>query len=174
MERIIGETIFLRGLETGDLKHILSIENNEFFWDISETKEPFSTQMIKDYLAYAHRDIKEVKQLRLAICDKGSEQIIGLLDLFDFDEQNLRAGVGILIENSTNRRKGYGTEALGLLINYTRQELGLHQLYANIFDDNLPSLRLFEKQGFQKIGVKKEWRKVAGVFKNEVLYQHIL
>lgn len=174
MEPILGKSLFLRALETADLKDILSIENNEEFWDISETKEPFSSQMIIEYLAHAHRDIKEVKQLRLAICNQESERVIGLLDLFDFDAYHLRAGVGILIENSGNRRKGYGSEALSLLITYARQELGLHQLYANIFDDNLPSILLFEKQGFKKVGVKKEWRKVGEDFKNEILYQHIL
>lgn len=174
MERISGKTIYLRLLEITDVEVVLRIENNKEFWGISETTSPFSEETIREYLLHAKRDIKEVQQLRLAICDSVSDVIVGLIDLFDYDAYNQRAGVGILIEEPQNRRKGYAAEALGLVLQFAKQDLRLQQLYANILEGNTASIALFEKLAFQKIGVKKQWRRVGERFENEILYQHII
>jgi diamine N-acetyltransferase len=52
---------------------------------------------VKQYLENAHQDIYEAKQLRLAICQDQDFPALGLIDLFDFDPKNNRAGVGIVI-----------------------------------------------------------------------------
>ena len=111
--------------------------------------------------------------MRLAICENDDENAIGLIDLFDFDPKNNRAGIGILIKNNNDRNQGIGTEALGLLINYAFYNLNLNQLYANIDTQNIGSLKLFTNFGFQKIGVKKQWNLVNGVYKDEALFQLI-
>ena len=98
---------------------------------------------------------------------------IGLIDLFDFDFKNKRAGVGILIKSEQNRQHGYGKEALELLINYSSNQLHLHQLYCNISENNNTSIKLFSNQGFKKIGLKKDWIYTNGAFKNEYLFQLI-
>jgi len=176
-----GNTVFLRALEPEDLIAIHRIENDERLWSVSETLVPFSVYNIKEYIANAHKDIYEVKQLRLVICDTTSRELIGLVDLFDYDPHNARAGVGILIESETNRGKGYGKEALDLILNYGKTHLKLHQLYANILEDNIASIQLFTNAGFVVVGVKKDWRRVSGEgvrfresYKNEVLFQYLL
>jgi len=173
MITLTGNTIYLRALEPEDLEFIYAIENNESVWEVSNTQTPYSRFLIRQYLENAHQDIYEAKQLRLAICLNSTFEAIGLIDLFDFDPKNNRAGVGIVISNKNNRNSGIGSEALQLVINYAFNQLQLHQLYANIGSDNEVSLQLFTKFGFQKIGVKKDWIKVNNVFKDEMLYQLI-
>jgi len=168
-----GENIYLRALEPEDLEFIYAIENDESIWEISHTQTPYSRFLIKQYLENAHQDIYEAKQLRLVICIQKSFEAIGMIDLFDFDPKNNRAGIGILIQNSANRVKGYGSEALELVIKYGFENLHLHQLYANIALDNEQSLTLFNKFGFQKVGIKKQWNKVKDKYKDEVLVQLI-
>lgn len=174
MERIKGISIFLRALELTDLAVLLRIENNQAFWHLSDTTSAFSKELMQEYLSNAKATIDQAKQYRFAICKNESREVVGLVDLFDYDALHKRAGVGILIENVQNRKKGYATEALSLLLDYTKDSLGLHQVYANILEDNEPSIALFEKRGFRKIGTKKEWRSIGGKFKNELLYQYIL
>ena len=188
MVTLMGNSVFLRAVEPEDLIAIHRIENDERLWAVSETLTPFSLHSIKDYLAHAHKDIYEAKQLRLAICDINTKVLIGLIDLFDFDPYNARAGVGILIESQENRGKGYGKEALNLVIAYVKTHLKLHQLYANILEDNTASIQLFTHAGFDLVGVKKEWRRVSGEgvrsclparqvresYKNELLFQYLL
>ena len=96
-----------------------------------------------------------------------------MIDLFDFDFKNGRAGVGILVKEPDDRLRGYGNEALKLLIDYSFTHLGLHQLYCNISEENAASIKLFANHGFKKIGLKKDWNTINGSYKNEYLFQLI-
>lgn len=167
-----GEHIYLRALEPEDLEFIHAIENDETIWEVSNTQTPYSKFLIKQYLENAHKDIYEVKQLRLVISSY-ENNALGLIDIFDFDFKNNRAGIGVLVREPNDRAKGYGKEALSLLIDYCFAHLDLHQLYCNISEENEASIKLFEKQGFKKIGLKKDWNYVDGSYKNEFLFQLI-
>ena len=173
MVTLQGESIYLRALEPEDLEFVYSVENDESVWEVSHTQTPYSRFLIRQYLENAHQDIYEAKQLRLAICLKDDFQAIGLIDLFEFDPKNNRAGIGILIKNNENRNAGIGTETLGLLIEYAFKHLNLHQLYANIDVENEISLALFAKFGFQISGIKKQWNLVNGKYKDEAIFQLI-
>ncbi|WP_024770522.1 GNAT family N-acetyltransferase [Aquimarina macrocephali] len=170
MVTLKGENIYLRALEPEDLDFVYIVENDEQIWEMSSTQTPYSRFLIKEYLENSHKDIYEVKQLRLVICSN-DHATLGLIDLFDFNPTHNRAGVGILIAEKENRGKGYGAEALELIVNYSFAHLHLHQLYANISEDNVTSIKLFENKGFNKVGVKKEWNLVKDIYKDEFLYQ---
>ena len=167
-----GEKLYLRALEPEDLDFLFSVENDEEFWEVSATSTPFSRYMLKQYLENSHRDIFEVKQLRLVIAENDHTPA-GFIDLFDYEPKHARAAVGILIKDETQRSKGLGSEALNLLIRYCFARLELHQLYANVGVENLASRTLFEKSGFQQTGRKKDWIKNNGIYKDEFLYQLI-
>ena len=168
-----GNTIYLRALEPEDLEFVYAIENDENIWEVSNTITPYSKFLIRQYLENAHQDIYEAKQLRLVICKKGNSEAIGLIDLFDFDAKNKRAGVGIIIQNDVDRNNGFGKQALSLVINYAFEQLQLHQLYANIGTENKASESLFTTFGFEKIGVKKDWNFINNAFHDEAVYQLI-
>lgn len=167
-----GENIYLRALEPEDLDFVLEVENTEEFWEISSTRVPYSRYLIKKYIQNSHRDIFEVKQLRLMICDN-TDKKLGMIDVFDLEPRDRRAAIGILIVNKEDREKGYGTEVLSLITGYCFTHLGLHQVYANVTADNSASIRLFEKSNFHKVGVIKDWVLTKGKFKDEILYQLI-
>ncbi|PQB06380.1 GNAT family N-acetyltransferase [Polaribacter filamentus] len=167
-----GQQINLRALEPEDLEFLYQIENNESFWEVSHTQTPFSKYVLKQYLENAHLDIYESKQLRLLIEEKSTKKQLGMIDLFDFNPQHKRAGVGILIHPDF-QKNGFASEALSLLISYSFSHLQLNQLFANITLDNDKSLALFKKQNFVKIGIKKDWILSEGKFKDEVLFQLI-
>lgn len=167
-----GDHIYLRALEPEDLDFLYRLENDEKVWEVSETLAPYSRALLKEYLENSHRDIYEVRQLRLAIADY-QQRLLGLIDLFDFDPRHKRAGVGLIVLQPSDRNRGIGKESLQLITAYAFNHLGLHQLYANIGEDNLPSIQLFTKLGFEKVGVKKDWIFAGGRYKNELLYQLI-
>ena len=173
MVTLKGDSIYLRALEPEDLEFIYTIENDETIWEVSNTQTPYSRFLIRQYLENAHQDIYDAKQLRLAICKDQDFPAIGLIDLFDFDPRNNRAGVGILIHDKANRNAKIGSEALDLLIRYSFVHLNLHQLYANISLKNDASVALFTKFGFQYIGLKKDWILINGEYQDEAIYQLI-
>ena len=172
MKLLKGTSVLIRALEPEDLDFLYEIENDTEIWEISGTLAPYSRNVLREYLKNSHRDIYEVKQLRLAICDlEGNCQ--GLVDLYDFDPKNRRAGIGIVISSVLSRNKGYGSEVLELICEYAFGVLDLHQLYAGVGSENKPSLHLFKKLGFDQTGVKKEWIRTKSGFEDEVFMQKI-
>lgn len=167
-----GKTIYLRALEPEDLDFLFLVENDENFWEVSNTQSPFSKHILEQYLLNSYKDIYEAKQLRLVISDF-EDNPLGLIDLFDFDVKNKRAGVGVLIYKEENRRKGLGKEALRLLLNYCFHQLDMHQLYCNISEDNINSLKLFKSEGFKVVGLKKDWSFYNGNYKDVYFLQRI-
>ena len=172
MNTLQGNTVTLRALEPEDLQFLFDTENDESFWSVSNTHAPFSKFLLKQYLENAHLDIFEAKQLRLIIEEKLNKQPIGMIDLFEFNPQHRRAGIGILIHQKY-QKNGFASEALQLLIQYCFTHLNLHQLFANITADNTKSIALFKKHSFIKIGTKKDWTHTKGKYKDEILFQRI-
>jgi diamine N-acetyltransferase len=81
---------------------------------------------------------------------------VGTLDLYDYSALHQRAGVGIAVLK-TERRHGYAQAALTQLLSYAREALRLHQLYCTIAETNEASIKLFEKAGFQWVGLRQQW-----------------
>ncbi|MBL4605008.1 MAG: GNAT family N-acetyltransferase [Flavobacteriaceae bacterium] len=167
-----GKKVKLRALEPEDLSFLFRTENDTTFWEVSHTQTPFSKFLLKQYLENAHLDIYEAKQLRLIIEEEETKQPVGMIDLFDFNPQHKRAGIGIVIDKKF-QKLGYASEAMSLFITYCFTQLNLHQLYATITPDNKDSISLFERHNFKKAGEKKDWIFLNGSFKNELIYQLI-
>ncbi|TPV32266.1 GNAT family N-acetyltransferase [Paucihalobacter ruber] len=172
MVNLVGDKVILRALEPGDLDILYNTENKIDLWYVSDTVTPFSKHILKQYIDESHRDIYDAKQLRLAIC-LPDNAVIGFIDLFDFNAQHRRAGIGLVIVNELNRSKGYAKDALKVLINYSFSFLQLHQLYCDITEDNNDSLNLFKSVGFNEIGVKKDWVYTNGTYKSVLMFQII-
>ncbi len=156
--------IRLRALEPEDVDLLYSWENDPNIWKLSNTLTPFSRHIIEQFVKNAQTDIYQSRQVRwmIDLISKNRPETIGTIDLFDFDPLHRRAGIGILIKDSSNREKGYAKSALEVLIDYSFKILELHQLYCNISEKNISSLALFKKQGFKVVGEKKEW-----IYENE-------
>lgn len=167
-----NEHILLRALEPEDLDMIFQTENDTSIWQVSDTLTPFSRKLLADYIDNARLDIFEARQLRLAIAAKHSGDVMGLVDLFNFEPQHQRAGVGIVILAPFQNR-GIGKQALSLFTTYAFKHLDLHQLYANIPSNNKRSIRLFENSGFEHIGSQKDWLKSNGSYLTVELFQRL-
>ncbi|HOP58485.1 MAG TPA: GNAT family N-acetyltransferase [Bacteroidales bacterium] len=167
------DKISLRALEPEDLELLYKWENNVSYWLISNTFSPFSKYTLKRYLENSHKNIYETGQLRLMIDLVREKKTIGTIDIFDFDPFHKRAGLGILIADEDERRKGYASMALKCLINYCFDTLQLHQLFCNILENNQESMDLFTRLGFKQTGIKKEWIKISGGYLDEYMFQMI-
>lgn len=171
MDKLENKTINLRAPEPEDLDLLYIWENNTSVWQISGTLIPFSRFVLKQYLENAGKDIFEMKQLRLIIQLNSNKRPVGAIDLFDFDPFHSRVGVGILIADPSDRRKGYAREALDTAMTYCFDVLKLHQIYCNIASNNSASIKLFTAARFKVVGEKKEWLKTEDGFEGELLLQ---
>jgi diamine N-acetyltransferase len=176
--KLRGQHLLLRAIEPSDIDALYEWENDTDTWKVSSTQTPFSHFVLEQYIASAYLDIYTAKQLRLMIVipsqqSEQKEELIGCIDLFDFEPNHQRAGIGILIADKSQRRKGFASEALELLVEYCFLSLNLHQLFCNITIDNEASVLLFQKHGFQITGIKKQWIRDGNIFKDELLLQRM-
>ena len=173
---IRGNNIILRAMEPQDVDIMMIYENDTEIWPVSGTLVPYSRFTLEQFYKNAIQDIYTSRQLRLAIeliKETHRGQTIGYVDLFDFEPQQRRAGVGILIGDSKERNKGYATEALLLLCKYSMEILNMHQLYCHIDNNNKISLRLFDKAGFLKCGEIKDWIVFDGKWRDVTMMQYL-
>lgn len=148
-----GENIFLRTVFPSDADLLFKWENDKVNWQVSGTEKSFTEKEIKDFIIN-QKDIYLDKQLRLLICinsplKKGDKGVVavGCIDLFEFDERNSKAGIGVLIEEK-HRKNGHASEALSVLIKYSFEILNLQELFCHISENNTASLKLFQKHKF--------------------------
>lgn len=163
--------IRLRALEPSDLELLYLWENDPEVWRVSDTLSPISRERLARFIEEQNYDLYATRQMRLIIEAEGA--IVGSIDIFDFDPQHLRFGIGILIYQESDRRKGYAKEAIETVVEYGRNTLNLKQIWANIATDNIASIALFESCGFSKCAHRKEWINRGGEFIDEVEYQLI-
>lgn len=164
--------IVLRALEPADIDTIYQWENDLDNWKVGAAAAPFSRKQIHEYILSYRGDVFADKQLRLMISNTEGERL-GCVDLFDCDWVNSRCGVGILVDK-TFRQQGIGAQALEKMIQYSRERLGLHQLYCVIGGDNEPSRRLFQKVGFSISGRLRSWLRRGPHYQDAYFYQKLL
>ena len=164
--------IRLRALEPSDLEVLYIWENDPDVWRVSGTLSPISRERLAHFIEEQSYDIYTTRQMRLII--EAEDMIVGSLDIFDFDPQHRRLGIGILIYQDDYRRKGYAKEVITEVVKYGRNTLDLKQIWATIAADNIASIALFESCGFTKCAHRKEWINRGGEFIDELEYQLIL
>ena len=104
------------------------------------------------------------------ICLNTTNEVIGSVDLFDFEPIHQRVGIGVLI-NKEYRNKGIGLEVLNCIADYALNGIGIRNLYCSILADNLASRKLFKKAGYTEIGCRKDWYNDKGKWIDEYIYQ---
>lgn len=161
------DRIRLRAMEPEDLEAMYRWENDTSLWHLGDTTRPFSREALQTFIEGASLDIYAARQVRLIITLISSGETIGCADLFAFDPLNRRAGVGILIYEPSQRRRGYASTALRLMAEYAFGHLDMRQLWADVPVSNTASLRLFAGAGFTGDALRREWvRRPDGTYED--------
>lgn len=147
------------------------LTNKENF-AISEERHPeefYLPEFQKIWLEIQKEKAQKKEWYEFYIFEKGKPgHIIGTLSLSNFQYGCLCSGtIGYRIAEKV-QGKGYGTEAAmeGTRIGF--QELGLHRMEANVMPENVPSLRVLEKCGYEKEGYFRSYLKINGVWEDHI------
>lgn len=147
--------IKLRAIEPEDLDLLYRIENDRELWNVGTTNVPYSRYALHDYVAHASDDIYMDRQVRMII-ENNEGEIVGIVDLVNFDPGNRRAEVGLIVLDAF-RRRGYGRNILSQIADYALNVLHLHQLFAYIDLRNEASYHLFKVAGYKESVRIKDW-----------------
>ena len=108
--------------------------------------------------------------VRCAIVTEESDDIIGLVSLVKIDQMNQSAEFHIMIGDKQNRGKGAGLFAIKEMLQHAFLNLNLQRIELMVNEDNASAIKLYEKVGFVREGIKRKARYKNGVFINMCLY----
>jgi len=87
---------------------------------------------------------------------RDTDEIIGDIAIQGIDSMNRNASIRIAISNNGHQGKGYGQEAMKLMLDYGFGILNLHRIELNVFAFNDRATHVYEKLGFVKEGVNRD------------------
>jgi len=105
-----------------------------------------------------------------AIVEKDTNKVIGNCGIHNVSQVHRNASLGIFIGEKTFWNQGIGAEATNLLLDFAFNILNLHNIYLSVLSYNKRAIRCYEKIGFKKIGVQREFMFVSGKYHDVYLY----
>jgi [ribosomal protein S5]-alanine N-acetyltransferase len=106
-----------------------------------------------------------------AILDDGA--IAGTINLFHIMRESLQSGtIGYFVDHRRNGR-GLATGAVGEIVAFAFDDLDLHRVEAATLVDNVPSQRVLEKNGFERIGLARRFLRINDEWRDFLLFQRI-
>ena len=162
----------IRALEITDLPFLYRWENDAESWTDSDTHNPLSQRLLREYIESTTGNIFKDGQLRLIIEDEGAT--VGCIDLFDLDPRSRRAAMGLYVSPEM-RGRGLARKAVEWMLSYARETLHLHQLYAIIRETNTACCKIYRDLTFSEDAVLKEWVIMPdGTYDDAIVFQKIL
>jgi len=87
---------------------------------------------------------------------RDGDRPIGHIRLLEWNPVSRSAELGIFIGEAEDRSKGYGAEAIRLLLDFGFNTLGLHNIMLHVNADNVRAIACYKKCGFREYGRRRE------------------
>jgi len=150
---IASKRLYFRPLEESDI----DIGWHDWINDFRISRQldgvfPVNRKDLADYWS----SIRDSNAIMFAVCDIENDSYFGNVRLGEIDWQNRKCSYGRMIGDENYRGKGYGTEALILLLQYAFLTLGLNRVYTGVASTNLISISSNEKAGMLIEGTEKQ------------------
>ncbi|WP_405113128.1 GNAT family protein [Paenibacillus sp. FSL K6-1217] len=104
-----------------------------------------------------------------SIVDLESDMAIGRCLLFDVNLIDRNAKAGIFIGDKEFWGKGFGSDAMRLLLDYGFNLLNLNNIMLGTFAFNERAIQCYKKVGFKEIGRRRQARIIGGVKYDAIL-----
>lgn len=148
-----GKQVYLRPIEAADTDWYFASLYQRDTRKLTGTQKHYSREQIAEYIAGKSKDSSSVL---LLIARQEDDSLIGDIAIQGIDPLNRNASIRIAINQDAQQGKGYGTEALLLMLDYGFGVLNLHRIELNVFSYNERAMHVYEKIGFVKEGVQRD------------------
>jgi RimJ/RimL family protein N-acetyltransferase len=136
-----------------DAASIARWSSDSHFWRLAHPEPPWPVRP-----AYVRQKLEEesIERTRFAIRTLAEDGLIGLIGLFANFQSHRDASMGIQIGERAYWGKGYGTDALRVLLRYAFAELNLYRVSLSVLEGNERAMRSYEKCGFRYEGCERQ------------------
>ena len=166
-----GKLVRIRAYEKSDLDAVMTWINDE---EVTRNLGapliyPLSRALEEKYLeARGNTAGGSDPDCRWAIETLGGDYLGGI-SLMSIDWIDRSAQVGIVIGIKVHWGKGYGTDAMRAVLRFAFDKMNLHRVWLNVYGFNQRGIKSYEKCGFKREGVLREYRFIDGKYHDAIL-----
>ena len=157
--RLEGETVALRPLGPEDVERLREIQAEEGvarWWGAPDVSELRAKAEGRDGV--------------VAFAIEVEGEVAGLIQYDEENDPDFRSANLDIFFGEGYRRRGLGPDALRTLSRHLIEERGHHRLTIDPAADNTAAVRAFERAGFRRVGVMREyWRAPDGAWRDGLL-----
>lgn len=163
-----GNKVRLREYRKDDIEKALTYINDSEIKKLLNAGIPFpNTYQDEEKWVLGMSSSKETYSFAIETLEDG--KYIGGCGINDIDWKNSVALVGIFIGDKEHLGKGYGTDAMKVLVKFIFEQMNIHKVKLNVFSFNERAIKSYEKCGFVKEGVLRD-----EIFRDGKYYDEII
>ena len=168
-KKIVGDKVYLSPMNSDDyLKYVEWLNNYEIAKGVNQIINMISIESEKAWLEKATSE-----KYCFSIVTKENDTLIGNISLMKIHEVNRTCELGIFIGDENYLSRGYGSEAIMLILDYAFNYINLNNVMLRVFSYNKRAIKAYEKCGFKTFGIWKESHYFEGKYSDEI-YMNIL
>ena len=151
-KKLVGDRIYLSPRSTEDVEKYTQWLNDFEVTDyIGRSEKIMSLEGEKKYL-----EENSNPEAVFSIVTLDEDKLIGSVGLELINHFNRKATLGIFIGDKDYQSKGYGTEAIRMILDYGFNYLNLHSINLQLMSFNERALKCYKKCGFKENGRTRE------------------
>lgn len=168
-KKMIGDKVYLSPINSDDyLKYVEWLNNHDIAKGVNQIRNIITIENEKEFLSKTDPD-----KYNFAIINKSNDKLLGNISLMKVDFIDKTSELGIFIGEEDNLSKGYGSDAIRLILDYGFNQLNLNNIMLRVYSFNKRAIRAYEKCGFKTFGILEEAHYVDGSYCDEI-YMNLL
>jgi RimJ/RimL family protein N-acetyltransferase len=166
-KKFIGKHIYLSPINPDDVEiYTKWINDLHISVPLGNASDVFSIEAEREILEKLSKE-----KYNFAIVELKNDRLLGNCSLFDVNLMHQRAELGIFIGEKENWGKGFGTEAIILILEFGFKILNLHNIMLKVFSFNERAIKVYKKIGFEEIGIRKEACRINNKWFDDIHFQ---
>lgn len=151
IRKLIGGKCFLSPIDPNDAEiYTHWLNDMEVIRNLALANSVINVESEKEFLQALS------KEHNYGIVELATDELIGTCGFTNIDKDNRNAEIGIFIGDKTYLSRGYGSEAMALLMDYGFRYLNLHNIFLQVYSFNENAIECYRKLGFKEIGRRRQ------------------
>lgn len=159
-KKLVGDHIYLSPIHLEDVELYTRWMNDFATTDyIGRSMKMISLDSEAEFLK-----ILQKEEATFSIVTLEENKVIGIVSLNQIDHIKRTATLGVFIGEPSQREKGFGTEAIRLIVEYGFLYLNLNNIDLSCIEFNQRAYRCYQKCGFQEYGRRRKAEYLNGKY----------
>jgi RimJ/RimL family protein N-acetyltransferase len=168
-----GEKVYLAALEPEKAAELSNRWAGDSDYLRLADSDPAYQYSVAEAATWIEKHLNDKNSFNFTIFIRQDKRPIGDLGLAGIDWVHRNAYLGIAIGEREEWGKGYGSDAVKIILRFAFTELNLHRVSLTVFDYNERAIRSYEKAGFRLEGRQRGFLKREGQ-RWDLIYMGIL